>query len=893
MFAFFLFSATFSLAQDCRNNFTTEFRGQSNNTLCDISNGEGGPGGFVEIGAATPYPTASSIDFIPTKVFVRGNFFIDVPSVFNDVEFKINTNIAIRMSPNVSLELNACDLYACEDMWRGIFLNNGCKVILNTGTQIEDALTALNSTNMSSTSFDLSDCTFNRNDIGVFLKKEILGISTPTFSKMTNVNFTCDSPLNLGENQISHAGIKAQGHKIVCDLKGVIFNGLQKGIISTSGSKSFIAGKEAVFEDIREDGIYLKFAEFQIDDFEFRNCGDSGIRLDKSSFFSMTNSTFYMDDDISPIQGSETEHFGVIINNYDSEAIVEIKDCDFSNNTNSNRSVTHIYLENKFTNFSSIRTLIEDNLFDLFGYSSTGIYVSGPFYSSSNTQLRLNDFLFSGTENVIQGASTGIDINSFQMHNLKINYNNFKVSRKRKINDIGINLEGSLLGMLNEVKDNGFRNMSIDLIPKDCDLDPTDFTNFSPFDTGFKPCIKVKNFHNTAFSCNKNNKSGSMFVFDGYLEGIDFHENSSTYGQLIRIQPFSSIGDKESQGNTFEPVGAEEPVFYPIQASLAYPPDANLSRFIINEEQVSDYCSDYSRLHPVTVIPDNNDEWWVFITTAPVPSSTCNQSLQGPVANGNMNRYINVANGRFENYLPSSEALAIEKRKTYFYLKNNPDLLLLDHTFQKFINENTIYGELFEIQHDLKSFYSGNLNLDDLSSSLELNNSIEERIIPIANEKEMNRIILQSLINQSEEVILENIASIRDIAIQCPNKGGYSVYVARQMLPNCEAYNDCTYDLGELGSLPTPRTSEPSEYSDLHKSYNIELFPNPTKDLVNITVNQAGLIEIFNFQGMKIIEKQVEESCQIDLSSFAAGVYHYKFSIDQNLVKQGSLSVLK
>ena len=797
-----------------------------------------------------------------------------MPTTFNGVEFRINPNVVIGMNPNTSLALRNCDLYACEGMWRGIFLEDGCSVTINQGTQIEDALTALNSDDKSATSFDLSDCTFNRNDIGINMVRSSLDTNAPQFNQMDNVSFTCDSPLNNGENQISFAGIHSSGHPVICNMNNTTFEGLQKGIIAITGSKSFISGKGNHFENITDDGMFFNFAEFQFKDFEFKNCGDACIRLDKASDIFMNDCRFITTDEVSPFQNTLTQHYGLVIDDYAADNVVRVVDCLFNNLTDRFKTVTHISIHDDiFNNANNATTLLRNNFF-MRGFSSMGINMTGSYAPNSSSNILANDFLFTGNEDFSSdpnnsGSSTGILIDGGSLpigvNNLNIFDNDFTVgSQRRDINDIGISLNASS-GQDNEVTGNRFVYQGPVAIFMNGSLQARN--------VGFSPCIDVNNFDHTRFCENENINSVEEFRYISFLDGIDFIANNSRVGRLLSIFPSSSIGSKLHQGNNFVPAGIFQPVFHNPQARAFNP---LFSLFEVHTEQADNYDGDFSPFHPVHIIPDNNNEWWSVDDTG-TPVVSCQDQIQDPT-HGNMFRYIQTAEDNIGAYLDTEEEVFIAERKFYEMLTRNPTLLSSEEKFSSFLrrNEHTNMGHLAHIANTLRAWNQDKENTDLLQSALQSNTNITSHLTPIRNEQFVNRIILNQLLNENREIADDDIIPLINIAEQCPRYGGIGVFQARYLLNACQlsSYDDiyaltnCYPELNEIES----RTSQTKE----EFAQSVDIYPNPSNTDFQITGVKKGYIQVFDLKGREVLAQNFISNQKIDISFLPSGIYNYR-----------------
>lgn len=115
-----------------------------------------------------------------------------------DCELKIAPNVSIVVMPNAQLNVYGSHLYSCSDMWSGILVQNNATLNISNSSAhsslIEDAIIAVeavgNGTATSNTQLRISNSTFNRNYIDIYLHDYQRNISTYPFYITGNV-FTC------------------------------------------------------------------------------------------------------------------------------------------------------------------------------------------------------------------------------------------------------------------------------------------------------------------------------------------------------------------------------------------------------------------------------------------------------------------------------------------------------------------------------------------------------------------------------------------------------------------------------------------------------------------------------------------------------------------------------
>jgi len=117
-------------------------------------------------------------------------------------EFLIAPNVSITVSPGATLTSNQgsggtignpLHLRACTNLWRGIYVQNGGKVLLWQGDLVEDGREAIVSDGCTTTSgidISLLEVAFNRNNISVAIRNYNQTTNTPPFN-IEKCVFTC------------------------------------------------------------------------------------------------------------------------------------------------------------------------------------------------------------------------------------------------------------------------------------------------------------------------------------------------------------------------------------------------------------------------------------------------------------------------------------------------------------------------------------------------------------------------------------------------------------------------------------------------------------------------------------------------------------------------------
>lgn len=175
--------------------------------------------------AANTYYEATNQQFS-----INGLFVVDRNTRLLGCEVKLGPNAKIIIRPGIKFELtnasggNFTKLYACTDMWDGIYVNgtnSASKVTVLNGTVIEDAKNAIVSTNGGNFFIDGGTnwyCKFNKNNIGVLIKT-YTGAHPGVIRKTI---FSCDAPGQPG----STSGVTFSGANCRAPVSGKGYAGV-------------------------------------------------------------------------------------------------------------------------------------------------------------------------------------------------------------------------------------------------------------------------------------------------------------------------------------------------------------------------------------------------------------------------------------------------------------------------------------------------------------------------------------------------------------------------------------------------------------------------------------------------------------------------------------------
>ena len=140
------------------------------------------------------------------------------------------------------------------------------------------------------------------------------------------------------------------------------------------------------------------------------------------------------------------------------------------------------------------------------------------------------------------------------------------------------------------------------------------------------------------------------------------------------------------------------------------------------------------------------------------------------------------------------------------------------------------------------------------------------------------------------------LADLEQLANACPFEAGPAVYNARGLLMRfvgkqyynaCEGYTTTSKAMLRLKS-PNNSTEE--------MEYNLALYPNPAKELLNVSLNlnaeDKGIMQIIDVKGRVVQEFDLSNGRnEIKLNQFSSGLYIYHVQINGEIVKTDKLIV--
>jgi hypothetical protein len=184
---------------------------------------------------------------------------------------------------------------------------------------------------------------------------------------------------------------------------------------------------------------------------------------------------------------------------------------------------------------------------------------------------------------------------------------------------------------------------------------------------------------------------------------------------------------------------------------------------------------------------------------------------------------------------------------------------------------------------------------EKIDSALNYNNSVSPSLDIEINEKEVNGIYLDKIINENFSLDSAQLATLQAIAIQCPFSGGRPVYTSRvilRILGDTTSYVDTTLCSGMGIRLAKNKTT--------NDSFILKVVPNPASEYCvfnyKLPKDKNGKIEIYNIQGKKLDEFEVKantENHYYQTMNLIPDLYIIKLIVDDSFIGRGKMIIVK
>jgi hypothetical protein len=171
-----------------------------------------------------------------------------------------------------------------------------------------------------------------------------------------------------------------------------------------------------------------------------------------------------------------------------------------------------------------------------------------------------------------------------------------------------------------------------------------------------------------------------------------------------------------------------------------------------------------------------------------------------------------------------------------------------------------------------------------LVAALARNEAWKAKEIWKKNEQTVNRILLSSMLLQSDTLTEKDLGALRFVAAQCSEEGGMIVWTARALLPFCEQpnYMKNGMELPCEAFVPSAASAKTSQSND-----EINLYPNPANETLTISIPNINntTITLFNSIGKSVYQSiSLDSSHQIALNHFETGIYFCQIKQDNKVI---------
>lgn len=857
----------------------------------------------IKIGAGTLYPNSSNLPLLPVnpRIEITGNFNVNTHLDWQGATIRIKPVVAINIGAGVSgpasLTLDNCHLYACTGLWKGILLNNGTTVKTFNGTLIEDAEGAIQAIHTQSATLDIEHTTFNRNKKGIILENTPNAINKPVFINFSDNFFHCTSTLN-GTTQTSEVGIELKDADLFFFPSGVnVFRDHQYGI-KAMGISSHIGTQKLYMQRIKKDGIYMEEGFLNLMESSFIDYNEKGINIETAKVVDIrSNTSFVVTFSTPPNPDPDLYHTGIYINKFALNSSVRIKGGFTADMVGTPNQVRGIHLKGGNVG-AGTRISIYQSPFSIRANGSDCIFLDGNFPASSETHIFGNRFIPGSTTNSI---SSGIRTDG-NMNNLDISGNRF--TGGIGFANIAIKTVGSS-GLNNYIGDNhieqglfftkGFHALNFQNTTYCSNTD--NFGSNTTFEFWYT---------NTGTIFTENKVFGSFVALDIFTNstidpqahmGNEFHPffvgNSTFRPRIICRTPLLASSSKftvhtnQSIWNSINKNYDFFSPFYPDPEKIE-PADPMFDFFGSDPNgtpssgclaQLTELGGGQDKDIAEGLLPtliDNPSMAWItkgylykkLMGNASLASSYPSYAtFLSNNASTNIGKFYEV-DKKIEEAFSTNEPINQQSKQVL-----NDIALLIDNLaetdslLESTTDANTVEALIQEKLGYLNQLISLTTSYNSMNATYKTQMlakmqealTLSQQIIPTAqledNQKVVNEIYLQSLVNQGGALTESQIASLKEIGQQCPEIGGLAVTMALTLLPDCEkiGLDICT---PELTDDVTPESSYKGQGSrgSVPQRGQAWLYPNPAGSsfFVNLTEGNSGTLTIADLSGKTV-----------------------------------------
>ncbi|MBK9672763.1 MAG: hypothetical protein IPO70_11050 [Bacteroidetes bacterium] len=890
------------------------------------------------------------------SLLLQNNLHINQNVTFNGAYVQCEPGVKITVDSSKTLTItNASHFLACSNMWRGIEVKKGGRLVIDSSSVIEGAQRAVNL--LEGSNYRLSKCTFNKNYVGVqingFTHAPISGTEPYNklkfdCSKTSGAQDTLPSPY---PGQMPPSGIKGFAGIQIEDtyldlfylgLDSINFKNLSNGVFCND---AFLRIEKCLFRNIIADTLYdsLVLVNGAGVNIQNPNVGSAQIKgfgstASKENF---TNCEIGINvaDGPATIWGNKCskvkEAVRITTNNNDVYTIY-----------NNYFNVDHIGINMLHCDDAGIISIVRDTInvgdasINATGNVGINVVMMGNTTSDSSVNI---------SANVINshGAAAGISCNTL---------------RKGQMIDNHINIlrTGNSIVCSGILMDNCYETKALDNTINGSDT--TDVLQMG---------ISLAQSDNCKLYCNYTNDTYDGIFATNSCVNSDVRSNTMhNHFNGLHLSSSADIYPQYWRGNRWTGT-------YSYKGALN--DNTNGSQIINSQFKVN--TSDSSSILNFMPVPIYPSSGWFFIDNT-TTNYRCRYFTRGggggfgeeedPEEEGRLMNTINpgipemsVIDSSLTETISLVDSMAAEGDLSFseFHVERNyiidqglyrklgqhPEMLEVQ-LFEDFYstNENSIIGA-FENISQLRQNMIGNpstLQLQVNGLQAQLKQKVKE--LSVANEDSISNLVIQvknlkdligsyqtDLRNQ-KNVELDNLISANSalstttniqeyektvndiymttvakgiytftsaqkehlnyIASLCPLEGGKAVYAARSIYAFINSYQNYD-DKNICGPFePEEKIKVKSEKDIKPANINFIVSPNPASDNLLLTYNTNEVDKLsfvlFNNLSEKVLDKIIDSKI-IDLSRINNGIYHYIIFVNGLMTKSGKLVVIK
>ncbi|MBE7443599.1 MAG: T9SS type A sorting domain-containing protein, partial [Flavobacteriales bacterium] len=836
--------------------------------------------------------------FSGTTIAINGDFIIDNNFVINNKTVLMAPNTKIIILPGKTLNISKSELYSCgTDMWDGIEIRPGGRLILQNKSVIEDAkIAVLSDNNGGIANFIIRNSTFNRNYIGIKVQQHQTGtphpgtIQSTTFDSRPSTTTTTntrqlDAPY---QNQTAETGIELSSvNSFVVGsvssptakntfkylLKGIhalnsvytVYNNefsdnAQKGwaIYNYKGVKTIVGGsgnnQPNLFKNLWNGISHVSSSDLLVENNTFNNINEQiPFSLISSSVaiytFECNNASIQLSKNQLNTVATGFKHFK------NDKATYKAIDNVFSTFTNQAISC----IENRYGNID-VRTNNFTGGANPLYLSNTAVYVAGTgntFLTSSVVKIY---------DNTISRINKGIHV---------INIGRPEIYRN------AINFAANISPLINEwYKGVQTQNCAREEIHNNT-IDKTG-SNPSAAVVNALYGISLETSSNPAVSENTVKKMGNGFRFRGFYDEADFRCNTMTNNWFGLTIDNAKIGDQGEAPSAAHPNGLAgdntwtDPTIIGSTTAVKGLGTIYPAAFYTRSAGYN-FTPEPFHQSPLNVILTGSTSFPLitFLTTA---DQNCQTICYDPTT-CKIRRLAKIA--RNEN--PFDQVLGNQRFMMQEAVLRGviSDSLVMDTTtqdgrdLQMFIDTLALtnVGKLVEVT---TLFARGDTTLAEA-----LNLSINPAACADAYHKIVNEIYFRTWAKNVFEFSPTDSTVLYDIAIQDPLVCGTAIYNARVMM-NIDI-NDYSVDANGNRLMNTNDAAE----KQVQQIVKGKLYPNPSQHTVNyeitLATEQVGVLVFYDLMGKEVLASQLtsgDNKLTLDVSKFKNGLYLYKVFVN-------------